>query len=157
MISDSLTTFPSNFWSLLSDSWSNITYLGNTGELKSSDSTQPFIIDSTTLTLHLVKKGWSNCTVVSPTQELALQLIEAEEEKFHFQGIILTEHRSTGVSKRVLKKLNALGPVVRMPVSVNPGLKFNWGFPIFLSKALCGIIFSILFRVSNHQIVRKEN
>ena len=49
------------------------------------------------------------------------------------------------------------GPVVRTPVSANPGLNFNPGFPIFLSKALSGIIFSILFRVSNHQIVGKEN
>ena len=49
------------------------------------------------------------------------------------------------------------GPVVRTPVSVNPGLNFNRGFPIFLSKALSGIIFSTLFKVSNHQIVGKEN
>ena len=50
-----------------------------------------------------------------------------------------------------------LGPVVGTPVSVNPGLNFNAGFFIFLSKALSWIIFSILFRVSNHQIVGKEN
>ena len=43
------------------------------------------------------------------------------------------------------------GPVVRMPVSTNPGLNF------FLSKALCRIIFSVLFKVSSHQIVGKEN
>ena len=44
-----------------------------------------------------------------------------------------------------------------MPVTANPGLNFNLGFVFFLSKALSGIIFSILFRVSNHQIVGKEN
>ena len=49
------------------------------------------------------------------------------------------------------------GPVVRKPVSVNPGLNFNPGFFIFLSKALSQIIFSFLFRVSNYQIVGKEN
>ena len=49
------------------------------------------------------------------------------------------------------------GPVVWMPVSANPGLNFNPGFFFFLSKALSRIIFSILFRVSNHQIVDKEN
>ena len=49
------------------------------------------------------------------------------------------------------------GPVVQMPVSTNPGLNFNLGFFFFLSKALSQIIFSILFRVSNHQIVGKEN
>ena len=43
------------------------------------------------------------------------------------------------------------GPIVRTRVSANPGFFF------FLSKALNRIIFSILFRVSNHQIVGKEN
>ena len=38
-----------------------------------------------------------------------------------------------------------------------PGLNFNPSFFFFLSKALSRIIFSILFRVSNHQIVGKEN
>ena len=51
----------------------------------------------------------------------------------------------------------ALGPVVRTPVSANLGLNFNPGFFFLLSKALSGIIFSILFRVSNHQVVGKEN
>ena len=50
-----------------------------------------------------------------------------------------------------------LGPVVRTPVSANPGLNFNPGFFFLSSKAHCRIIFSILFRVSNHQIEGKEN
>ena len=50
-----------------------------------------------------------------------------------------------------------LGPVVQKPVSANPGLNFNPGFFFCLSKALSQIIFSILFRVSNHQIVGKDN
>ena len=49
------------------------------------------------------------------------------------------------------------GPVVRTPVSANLGLNFNPGFFFFLSKAHYRIIFSILFRVSSHQIVGKEN
>ena len=49
------------------------------------------------------------------------------------------------------------GPVGRTPVSANPGLNFNPGFFIFLSKALSRIIFSILFSVSNYQFVGKEN
>ena len=49
------------------------------------------------------------------------------------------------------------GPVVRTPVNTNLGLNFNPGSFFLLSKALSGIIFSILFRVSNHQIVGKEN
>ena len=52
---------------------------------------------------------------------------------------------------------NLQSPAVRMPVSANPGLNFNLGFLILLSKELSQIIFSILFRVSNHQIVGKEN
>ena len=50
-----------------------------------------------------------------------------------------------------------LGPVVRTPVSANLGLNFNPSFFFLLSKALSRIFFSILFRVSNHQIVFKEN
>ena len=52
---------------------------------------------------------------------------------------------------------NLLCPVVRTPVSANPGLNFNPGFFFFLSKAQLRIIFSILFRVSNHRIVGKES
>ena len=48
------------------------------------------------------------------------------------------------------------GPVVRTPVSTNPGLNFNPAFFFLLSKALSRIIFCILFRVSNHQIVGKK-
>ena len=50
-----------------------------------------------------------------------------------------------------------LGPVVRTPFSANPGLNFNQGFFFFSSKELSRVIFYILFRVSNHQIVGKEN
>ena len=52
---------------------------------------------------------------------------------------------------------NHRGPVVRTPVSANLGLNFNLGFFFLLSKAVSRIIFSILFRVSNHQIVGEEN
>ena len=60
----------------------------------------------------------------------------------------------TMIHFRVFK---TLGPVVRTPVNVNPGLNFNPGFFFFLSKALSRIVFSIHFRVSNHPIVDKEN
>ena len=52
---------------------------------------------------------------------------------------------------------NTQGAVVRRPVSATLGLNFNPGFFFLLSKALSRIIFSILLRVSNHQIVGKEN
>ena len=53
--------------------------------------------------------------------------------------------------------INCKGPVVRTPVSANPGLNFDPCFFFFLLKALSRILFSILFRVSNHQIVGREN
>ena len=61
--------------------------------------------------------------------------------------------------KKVLKNYvrNELGPVVRRPISANSGLNFNLGFFLFCSKTFSQIIFSILFRASNHQIVGKKN
>ena len=49
-----------------------------------------------------------------------------------------------------------LGLVVWRPVSANPWLNFNPGFFFFSSKAFSRKIFSILFRVFNHQIVEKR-
>ena len=49
------------------------------------------------------------------------------------------------------------GQVVQRPISANPGLDFNPGFFFFCSKAFTRIIFSLLYRVSNHQIVGKKN
>ena len=56
-----------------------------------------------------------------------------------------------------MRRKTDLGPVLRTRVSSNPGLNFNPGFFFFLSKAFSRIVFSILFRVSNYQIVGKEN
>ena len=50
-----------------------------------------------------------------------------------------------------------VGPAVRRPIGANPGLDFNPDFCFFLSKAFSRTIFSILFRVSYHQIVGKKN
>jgi len=50
-----------------------------------------------------------------------------------------------------------LGPVVGRLISANPGLNFNPGLFFFSSKAFSRTIFSILFRVANHQIVDKKN
>ena len=49
------------------------------------------------------------------------------------------------------------GPVVRTPVSANPGLILIRGSFSFYQKHSLRIIFSVLFRVSSHQIVGKEN
>ena len=74
-------------------------------------------------------------------------------ENWHFMYIFLILIKHTVLFQFYGSKL---GPVVGTAVSVNPGLNFNAGFFIFLSKALSWIIFSILFRVSNHQVVGKE-
>ena len=50
-----------------------------------------------------------------------------------------------------------LGPVVRRPISANQGLNFNLGLFFLSSKAFSPTIFSILFRVADHQIVDKKN
>ena len=50
-----------------------------------------------------------------------------------------------------------LGPVAQRLISANPVLDFNPGFFFFLSKSFSRIIFSILFRTSNHQIADKKN
>ena len=49
------------------------------------------------------------------------------------------------------------GPVVRRPISANPGVKFNPGFFFLCSKVFSRIIFSVIFRSSNHQIVDKKD
>ena len=54
-------------------------------------------------------------------------------------------------------KIIVEGQVVRRPVSANPGLNFNPGLFFFSSKAFSQKIFSILLRVTNHQIVDKKN
>ena len=48
-------------------------------------------------------------------------------------------------------------PVGRRPISANPGLNFTPGLFFFSSKAFSQTIFSILFRVANHQIADKKN
>ena len=48
-------------------------------------------------------------------------------------------------------------PVVRRPISSNPGLNFNPGFFFFCLKSFSRIIFSILFRASNHLIADQKN
>ena len=49
------------------------------------------------------------------------------------------------------------GPILRRLISANPGLNVNLSFFFFCSKAFPRIIFAILFRLSNHQIVDEKN
>ena len=54
-------------------------------------------------------------------------------------------------------KIIVQGRVVQRLVSANPGLNFNPDLFFFSSKAFSQKIFSILLRVTNHQIVDKKN
>ena len=49
------------------------------------------------------------------------------------------------------------GPVVRRPISAQPGVKFNPGFFFLCSEAFSRIIFSVIFKASNHQLVDQKN
>ena len=49
------------------------------------------------------------------------------------------------------------GPVVRRPISANPGLNFNLHFFIPLLKSLFGKIFSVLFKASSSHTLNKKN
>ena len=53
--------------------------------------------------------------------------------------------------------LEQLGLVDRKPISANPGLNLNLVFFFLFSKAFFRIIFSILFRASNHPTVDEKN
>ena len=49
------------------------------------------------------------------------------------------------------------GPVVRRPISANPGLNFNLNFFIPLFKCLFRIVSGVLYRASNNHIRDKKN
>ena len=59
--------------------------------------------------------------------------------------------------RAVFEFIKNLGSVVRRPISAYPGLNFNPGLFFFSSKPFSRAIFSIIFRVANHQIVDKKN
>ena len=70
----------------------------------------------------------------------------------HFDIISIVNKNISMVNKKIDHvKIIAQGQVVQRPVSANPDLFF------FLSKAFSQKIFSILLRVTNHQIVDKKN
>ena len=50
-----------------------------------------------------------------------------------------------------------MGPVVRRPISSQPGVKFNPRFFLLCLKALSRIIFSVIFKAYNHQLVDQKN
>ena len=64
-----------------------------------------------------------------------------------------TEHYSSVVQAADVQQF----PVVRKPISDNPGLNFNGCFFFFCSKAFYQIILTILFGAPYHPIVGKKN
>ena len=78
------------------------------------------------------------------------------------RAILYEEESEASYTRRVLNTTETvpfihLFTVVRRPISANTGLNFNLGFFFFCSKEFFRIIFSILFRPSNHQAVDKKN
>ena len=59
--------------------------------------------------------------------------------------------------RAVFEFIKNLGPVVRRPISAYPGLNFNPGLFFVSSKAFSWTIFSIIFRVANHQMIKRTN
>ena len=47
-------------------------------------------------------------------------------------------------------------PVVGRPIGTKPGIKFNLGLFFLYSKVFSRLIFSVIFRVSNHELVDKR-
>ena len=97
---------------------------------------------------------------MSTGKERLIYEFEVDFKKYFIWRSNLVSNDDIISEKPVLKTskdFRGLGAVVRTPVSANPGLNFNPDFFFFLSSAHYRIIFSILFRVSNHQIVGKEN
>ena len=67
------------------------------------------------------------------------------------------KHREIVEIFNIVGKSSRLGSVFRRPISANPGLNFNPGLFFFSTKAFSRTVFSILFRVANHQIVDKNS
>ena len=69
---------------------------------------------------------------------------------------------STGVTRSLVVKMkleiktNLTFPLVQRPISANLWLNFILGFFVCCSKAFSWIIFSFIFRASNHKIVDKK-
>ena len=72
----------------------------------------------------------------------------------YFSGL---SSQKSSVTQRLSIWTSHQGRVVQRPISANPGLNFNPGLFFFSSIAFSRTIFSILFRVANHQIIEKKN
>ena len=98
----------------------------------------------------------SLCTATDFPSLMARPVLDLELTICHLFDPQWSTNRTAKYIKYALLMWDALGPVVRTPVNANLRLNFNPGFFFLLSKALSRIIFFIVFRVSNHQIVGKE-
>ena len=77
--------------------------------------------------------------------------------KFLFLSIARLVSRTPRAFLSIDYYLGILGPVVRRPISANPGLNFNLSFFIPLLKSLFGKIFSVLFKASSSRTLNKKN
>ena len=89
-------------------------------------------------------------------KRVAVKRAEKKPSYYQFIKSKLTKIRLLRATRGACNS-NLQGPVVRRPVSANPGLTFNLGFFFFCSKAFSRINLFILFRASNHQTVGKKN
>ena len=98
---------------------------------------------------------WTSLPIVWPLRLYYYQM--TEEECNTCPSYVPLTHFEMVMWFRIEPNKKDRGPVVRRPISANPGLDFNLVSFSFLLKAFCRIIFSILFNVSNHQTVDEKN
>ena len=96
--------------------------------------------------------------ILSWKERPRMRISETSSERFlkHLQK--LGNHSSVferNLGSNQALSCHLLSQVVRRPINANPGLNFNLGFFFFCSKGFSPIIFSILFRASNHQIGKR--
>ena len=75
----------------------------------------------------------------------------------HLSGDIKTRKSPLRVQQNAQAIAGTQSPVVRRPISANPGLNFNLRFFIPLLKSLFVKIFSVLFKASSSHTLNKKN
>ena len=120
-------------------------------------STQVAVVhcSAQTTPMHVLQKLQQSCMVISSNTGRVYRPKDCERLVLYLKDLNLPKPDKWGTSQLIaflqqVLVIDNLGPVVRTPVSANPGLNFNPGSFIFLSKALSQVIFSFLLRVSNH-------
>ena len=111
-------------------------------------------VSSTNFSYHALAR----VILTSPPPPPRKKKIDKQDFYSSFQTMVILNSPKTSLALWARRtELTNMGPVVRRPISANPGLNLNLGFFSFCSKAFSRIIFSILSRASSHQIVGKKN